>query len=478
MSKLQAVKDRIRKSEEKERAKIFETMCPKEKRRKIKVVEKFRNLIRPLEDNELKELRESIKTEGIRDPLVIWSKNREWLLVDGHHRNRIANELDLDIQIKLKFFEDEYEVVDWMIRNQKARRNLTREELTYLNGVQYNNIKSKQGGSREIKSLLNNLSNNENKAVTEKKTLNTAEKLAQENKITGKKIKESGIYSEVLDNLPQEVKHENLKGAGLGIKEVTGIGTIIRKEVKEAKKENIKDEELEELKRKRSEELYRQKQEDRKAIQRLKDEEKEKNQLEKIKEKGNLQREKIIFKDDMSCCQFMKSFENDFVDLLISEPEEEFRSSIDTFLNELKNKLKSTGRAFLILSQDNLYRYLKAVNEIFLDNHSLHYEYSYDILVLNYKIKYCSELPLKDDRHFFIPSNKFVLHIYSDKSRKLKTDKARDFLSRKDCEKEELIYNLIKWSTDEGDVVIDPFYENILNLALKLGGRKCYGCKA
>jgi len=51
--------------------------------------------------------------EGIRDPLVVWEKDGQLILLDGYHRLKLAEKYNLDYKIKKLHFEsvEEFEKV-------------------------------------------------------------------------------------------------------------------------------------------------------------------------------------------------------------------------------------------------------------------------------------------------------------------------------------------------------------------------------
>ena len=53
------------------------------------------SLLTPLSEAEAGLLEHSIRTEGCRDPLVVWSE--EQVLLDGHHRHAICTRLDIPV---------------------------------------------------------------------------------------------------------------------------------------------------------------------------------------------------------------------------------------------------------------------------------------------------------------------------------------------------------------------------------------------
>jgi len=94
----------------------------------MEIDKEFKNLIPSLEEDEYKNLRESIKKEGVREPLITW----KGILIDGHNRKEIADKLNIKYKIKNKKFKDRNEVIIWMIDNQLGRRNISKYDRTRL----------------------------------------------------------------------------------------------------------------------------------------------------------------------------------------------------------------------------------------------------------------------------------------------------------------------------------------------------------
>ncbi len=90
---------------------------------KLVIDPEFEAIIPPLTDDELARLTESLKEEGCRDPLVVWSDND--ILLDGHNRYRVCRKLSLDYDTVEIDLVDRGEAISWIVRNQLARRNLT-----------------------------------------------------------------------------------------------------------------------------------------------------------------------------------------------------------------------------------------------------------------------------------------------------------------------------------------------------------------
>ena len=87
----------------------------------ITIDDEFQALIPPLTDDEFRQLEASILAEGVRDPLVVW----EGILLDGHHRMRIADTHGILYEVVERNLPDRNAAMAWIIKNQFARRNLT-----------------------------------------------------------------------------------------------------------------------------------------------------------------------------------------------------------------------------------------------------------------------------------------------------------------------------------------------------------------
>lgn len=96
--------------------------------RDITIDDELKGLLPPLAADELANLRESILRDGFTSPIVVWLNHG--ILVDGHNRLEIwKSDLNGDDDkapdILEKKFADKEEVIEWMLRNQLSRRNLT-----------------------------------------------------------------------------------------------------------------------------------------------------------------------------------------------------------------------------------------------------------------------------------------------------------------------------------------------------------------
>jgi hypothetical protein len=119
----------------------------------ISILKELREHIIPLGDEELYLLEKSIIKEGCREPLMVWDKGDDQLvLVDGHNRFKICQKNDIPFKVKKIKFNNIDEAKLWMIDNQMGRRNLTPDQMSYYRGIKYISLKKKKGGYDNVKS--------------------------------------------------------------------------------------------------------------------------------------------------------------------------------------------------------------------------------------------------------------------------------------------------------------------------------------
>lgn len=101
----------------------------------LKIDPEFESKIPPLTVEEYRQLEENIVTEGvILMPLIIWNGT----IVDGHNRYKIAQaHPEIIFTVYEKDFENRYEALAWICKNQLGRRNLTRVQMELLLGERY-----------------------------------------------------------------------------------------------------------------------------------------------------------------------------------------------------------------------------------------------------------------------------------------------------------------------------------------------------
>ncbi|WP_271783318.1 hypothetical protein [Aquimarina algiphila] len=118
----------------------------------IRIIKELKEHIVPLSKEEYQLLRKSIISEGCREALLVWEKNDELILIDGHNRYQICTENNIRYRTKKMVFADIEEVKFWMLNNQLGRRNLNPDQLSYYRGLKYCMTKKNKGGYENVSS--------------------------------------------------------------------------------------------------------------------------------------------------------------------------------------------------------------------------------------------------------------------------------------------------------------------------------------
>ncbi|MDZ7935830.1 MAG: hypothetical protein U5M51_12885 [Emticicia sp.] len=122
-------------------------------KKNIIILDELRDLIPPLLETELLALKENLQKHGCKDPLKVWQTTnltinfaenpdaQVYVLIDGHNRFQLCNELQIPFNIQIDNFESINEVRNFMIDFQLSRRNITPQQASYLRGIRYNTEK-------------------------------------------------------------------------------------------------------------------------------------------------------------------------------------------------------------------------------------------------------------------------------------------------------------------------------------------------
>ena len=105
----------------------------------ITIDEEFRAHCPPLTETEREMLRQDIERTGLLSPLIVWNHEGKTILVDGHNRYEILQELGRldEIQTTELVFDTRENALDWIINNQLGRRNLPPDAAALLRGKLY-----------------------------------------------------------------------------------------------------------------------------------------------------------------------------------------------------------------------------------------------------------------------------------------------------------------------------------------------------
>lgn len=180
----------------------------------MKIDKEFQSLIPPLQQEEYDKLKDSIKNEGIRDPLITW----KGILIDGHNRYFIANHLKVKYKVQEKKFKDKNEVLLWMINNQLGRRNISSYDRGTLALKQKDILsdiaKLTQGNRTDLLTTLSKSKNNTRKKIskTAKVSEGTLNKIEQiQKKATLEQIQQIREHKATINSVHREIKQQEIK---------------------------------------------------------------------------------------------------------------------------------------------------------------------------------------------------------------------------------------------------------------------------
>ena len=105
----------------------------------ITIDEEFRAHCPPLTETERQMLRQDIERTGLLSPLIVWNHEGKTILVDGHNRYEILQELERldELQTTELVFGTRENALNWIINNQLGRRNLSPDAAALLRGKLY-----------------------------------------------------------------------------------------------------------------------------------------------------------------------------------------------------------------------------------------------------------------------------------------------------------------------------------------------------
>ena len=175
----------------------------------------FASKIPPLTQEVYEQLEANILSEGkIYSPLITWHH----VIVDGHNRYRILqNHPEIQFSTYEKEFENRYEAIAWICKNQLGRRNLSPEQKKYLIGKQYEAEKASHGkapgttASRNEKGRFTVSPQNEDSRSNRK----TSQRIAEETKTSKSYVERAEKYAkgiEAADKALPGIKEEILSG--------------------------------------------------------------------------------------------------------------------------------------------------------------------------------------------------------------------------------------------------------------------------
>ena len=151
---------------------------------------KFETLNRPLSSDERESLKKSIAEHGCQHPVI---KFRD-VILDGHHRQEICDELGIAAPVKMMVFRDSEEAYEFAIGLQLGRRNLTKSDRDQLLGELYRMRKDSHGGDRKSEIP-------EEKSSAQIEHLKTCDQIASEHGVSAATVRRAAEAVEARERL-------------------------------------------------------------------------------------------------------------------------------------------------------------------------------------------------------------------------------------------------------------------------------------
>ena len=160
----------------------------------IKVDAEIKAFLTPLTARELEGLKADIEKNGIREPLIIWEE--ECILLDGHNRYMIAQELGIKFPVNMMKFDSREEVLEWMAENQMGRRNLDAGQRgTIVADIIFNELNAHSELTKKAKKTLSVFTTDKYAKIFDvgKTNIQMARKVKQTNPELFNKVKKGEI---------------------------------------------------------------------------------------------------------------------------------------------------------------------------------------------------------------------------------------------------------------------------------------------
>lgn len=189
----------------------------------------FRDKIPPLTEDEFVLLAENILSDGaVLSPLIVWNG----VILDGHNRYEIIQKHpELAYTIHEVIFDNRFEALSWICKNQLGRRNLTPQQKKYLIGQRYEAEKMAHGGDRKSTTAKSTV---QNEQLKPKNAAVTRQRIAEDTGSSESYVMRAGWYAQGVDAAEEAlpgIKQEILTGA---IKPAeTAVSAIARAEPSE-----------------------------------------------------------------------------------------------------------------------------------------------------------------------------------------------------------------------------------------------------
>ena len=164
--------------------------------KEYRIDQELQKVMPELSEEDYKELENSLLKDGFKgSPIIVWGD----IIIDGHNRYEICQKHGIPYEIKELSFDNKEEVIQWMVRAQLGRRNLTplqRIKLveTYrpIYEKQAKDNKSANGGNKKAESEKSPTPKKPTKKIDVREELASDAGVSTNTYSKGKKILDSG----------------------------------------------------------------------------------------------------------------------------------------------------------------------------------------------------------------------------------------------------------------------------------------------
>ncbi len=131
-----------------------------------KILDELKNWFPAQTADELENLETSLREEGCRDPIVVWNRDVDIVIIDGMTRYPICEKYGIEFSTIEKQFDNIEQVKAWMCRNQLGRRNLSNSQKAYFGARDLWDEESKKSHDAIVESGGDRKSDEYKKSVT------------------------------------------------------------------------------------------------------------------------------------------------------------------------------------------------------------------------------------------------------------------------------------------------------------------------
>ena len=174
----------------------------------LRIDPEFESKIPPLSAEEFRQLEENILSDGIViNPIIVWNG----VIVDGHNRFHILEKHPhIQYTTHEKQFDDRFEVMAWICKNQLGRRNLTPEQKKYLLGKMHESRKKAQGSNNQY--IQTKSEKHQNDVFHSN---DVAKQIAHEQKVGYATVQRAAVFAkgvDIADEVDPGIRQEILAG--------------------------------------------------------------------------------------------------------------------------------------------------------------------------------------------------------------------------------------------------------------------------